>query len=406
MKTGSDLQATGRERRLLILTARLSLDRRTVAELQELLRQKIDWDTVISQSATHGTTGIIYKHLLDISAENIVPAEVMEKMRVIYLKITATGMLFLAQFKQVSERLAEEGIEIIVLKGASLIAGLYGDYGFRPMSDIDVLVHEKDWPRINRTLKELGYRSAEKDLERIPPKLARYDVEAHMQYYSRNGTCLEFQFDLLTIGIGMKDIAGVWARSREKELDGVKVRMLSPEDQLLHLTVHANRHGCMRLKWLVDITETIRQGDEIDWDLFVEIVRKENVQAIVYCTIDFVSGVFDSQLVPERIMNNLKPKKYKSAIWKAVWPKESLEAFNGRNEDAVTFYFYRIFSGWNLLNLVLMGRVKDKIEYQMKWLIPPMDWMSETYGKPKSLGLLKYYPLRVVDYKKKKKREI
>src|SRR3972149_8643858 len=110
-----------------------------------------------------------------------------------------------------------------------------------------------------------------------------------MQYVSQSGTCVELQFDLLTVGIGMKEIEGVWARSRESELDGVKVRMLSPEDQLLHLVVHANRHGCMRLKWLVDITESIRQGNEIDWRLFVEIIQRERVGTIVYCTLDYVS---------------------------------------------------------------------------------------------------------------------
>lgn len=402
----ANMPLTSAEQCLLLLSARLSLDEESAAELRSLLRKKIDWDVVITQSAMHGTTGILYKHLVDASLESSIPEDVLEKMRNLYLQIAASGIMQSAQFKQVSEELAVNKVEIILLKGAALITDVYGDYGLRAMSDIDVLVREQDWPIIYRILKKTGYRLVEKDFEQIPPKLTRYDVEAHVQYISHLGTCLEFQFDLLTIGIGMKDVGGVWARSREIERDGVKVRKLSQEDQLLQLLVHTNRHGCSRLKWIVDITESIHQGHDLDWELFITIVKREKVQAVAYYTLGHVERLIGSELAPREVMVKLKPRFYKSAIWRMVWPRKHLDEFRGRNEDAITFYVYRIFSGWNLLNLALMGRVMDKIDYQMKWIIPPVRWMSETYGERKLLRLIKYYPLRVVNYnlKKKKKR--
>ena len=392
----------GLERRLLVLTACLELDEDRAVELKELLQGKVDWDTVIAYSSMHGTAGIIYRHLLNISADNSVPEDVLERMRSIYLVITASNMQYLEQSKILAEQLAAEGLEIIFLKGSSLIESLYEDLGYRAMSDIDILVRERDWPSVSRILNRLEYRPGEKIFSQTPPKLTKYDVQAHIQYLSKNGVCLEFQFDLFTLGIGMRDIEGVWERSRQLSEDSLNVRTLSPEDQLLQMIIHVNRHGFMRLKWLIDITESVRRGDEIDWELFVKIARKEKIQPVVYLAIDYISKVFDFEIAPWAVMEQLKPKFYKRAIWKAVWPRKQLDEFNGRNEDVITFYFYRPFCVWNLFNYLLMGRALDKLYYQIRWIVPPMKWMAATYDRPESLELLKYYPKRMVNYGKRK----
>lgn len=402
---GKAVPLTGLERRLLILSAGISLDEDRAAELKELLQEKINWDVVILHSSMHGTAGILYRHIINLAAESHIPKDVLERMRSIYLMITASNMQYLAEYKRVSKELAAEDVEFIVLKGAALIEDLYGDYGFRTMSDVDILVRERDWPRINHILKRLGYSAAEKDFDQIPPKLSKYDVEAHIQYVSESGTCMEFQFDLFTLGIGMRDIEGVWARSRQSEQDDVIVWTLSPEDQLLQLIIHANRHGLMRLKWLVDITESVRRGAGINWDLFIDIARREKVQAVAYHTLNSIAEVFDCRIAPGEVMNQLKPRFFQSVIWRSVWPKKRLDEFNGRNEDVITFYYYRPFCGWNLLNFALMGRMLDKVRYQIRWIAPPLRWMAATYNRPESLELLKYYPKRMLNYGQRKKQK-
>ena len=59
--------------------------------------------------------------------------------------------------------------------------------------------------------------------------------------------------------------------------------MLSLADQLVHLSVHVQKHGFNRLIWLKDIDLLLRMGTEVDWRRAVEIAREEGVTASV-CT--------------------------------------------------------------------------------------------------------------------------
>ncbi len=382
---------------LLVSTARLHLADHRLAELERLLRQEIDWDKVVPASIYHGTAGLLLKHLLSIPAKKDIPAAVIDRLQSFYLRMTAMGMKQLAQFQEVAEALNQAGVELITLKGAVLAETLYGDLGLRPLSDVDVIARESDWQEICNVLAKLNYKSLADELKPLPPKLTRYDVKTHVQFVSPAGTYLEFQFDLFTVGIGMRDMAGVWDRSRWVEIGGVGRRVLGAEDQLLHLLVHANRHGCSRLKWIVDINEYLNENQDLDWNLFASIAQREKVISFVFQTLVYIEQLFDTPLISHEVLEQLRPNSFQQALWRAVWPRRQLYHFRGRDEDAICYYFYKPFSGWNLINFALAGRVRDKIGYQARWIVPSFDWMAQVYQQPKSLGLIKYYPLRLME---------
>lgn len=385
------------EWRLLVAVSRLELDDGVAREIKDVLRQPVDWDLVIHHSRPHGVVGLLYRHLTNPVVADLVPPQVIDQLKNNYMALTVLSMRQFNRFNLAAEALAAEDVEMITLKGAVLAEELYGDIGLRPLSDIDILVREEHWPAVFKVLKELGYSAAGKEFAEIPPKFTRYDVPDHMQYLLPDRTCLEFQFDLFTLGIGMLDIGGVWARSRPAVVAGARARVLSPEDQLLHLAVHANRHGCGRLKWLVDIAEFLRQNSgDLDWGLIAEIARLEKVTASVYSTLTHVERLFGERLIEPASLDKLKPAAHQQLLWKAVWPRKKLDRFDGRIEDGISFYFYRFFDGWNLINFAMMGRVKDKLAYQARLLVPSLSWMTKTYNKPVSLGLIKYYPIRVI----------
>lgn len=383
------------EWKLLIATARLQVDADCKSEISRLVKMDIDWDTLVSQSMIHGTSGLLFRHLSALQPEAGVPTDVMERLYGFYLSITASNLQQMAMFQKAADAFAAVGVDLILLKGAALAESLYGDIGLRPMSDVDMIIKEEDWPKVCKVLRSINYHSLGQDFENLPPKLTRYDVQTHVQCVSPLETCLEFQFDLFTMGIGMLDMEGVWKRSRDVVISGRAVRVPGPEDQLLHLLVHANRHGCSRLKWLVDIAEYMRQCETIDWNLLETIARREKVTAVIYMTIRHIERLLGTELAPGVIMERLRPHGFQRFVWNYLWPQEQIAEFKGRYEDGICYYFYRPFSGWNILNFVLVGRVRDKMAYQARWIAPSLTWMAETYGQPKSLKLLKYYPLRL-----------
>ncbi|MFA5816014.1 MAG: nucleotidyltransferase family protein [Bacteroidales bacterium] len=393
------------EWRMLIATARLELDDASKSEIIQVAGLDVDWSMLMHLSAVNGTAGLMFRHLSALSRQIDVPAEVISELGTIYLRITASSLQQMAQFKKVAGKSREAGVEMIVLKGAVLSESIYGDAGLRPMSDVDILIREADWLKVCEVLKLYKYTAHGQDFGSLPPRLTQYDIQTHLQFLSPVETCLEYQFDLFTIGIGMLDMPGVWKRSIEAEVGGEKVRVPGTEDQLLHLIIHANRHGCSRLKWLVDIAESLRQSTEVDWDLFVEIARREKVVAIIYMTIKHIEHLLGPGLVPQHIMDRITPRGYQRMVWNYLWPQEKLDGLDGRYEDGICYYFYKPLSGWNLLNFILMGRIRDKLCYQARWIAPSLDWMAEYYGERKSIRLLRLYPVRMADRMRKDRAE-
>lgn len=392
------------EWRLLILGSRLELDEARARELQSIIEAgSVDWEALIRISSMHGTIGLLYRNIVALGLEASVPEGIMSRMKETYFAIAAYGMRQLAEFRLFGEAMNEAGVAIMILKGAYLAESLYRDPGLRPLSDIDIIVHEEDWPRIYPVLKEEGFSSLEnKDFEAPPPKLARFDVQSHLQFAKDGGACLEFQFDLYTIGLGMVDIDGVWRRAVDAEVNGVPVKVPGPEDNLLHMVVHANRHGCSRLKWLVDIAETLSNNMALDWNLIVEIARREKIDACVYLTLKHVEEVFGERLVNPAAIIALKPTGIQQRAWSYVWPRQELMEFRGRSEDGICFYYYRPWSGWNLVNFALMGRVRDKLALQARWIFPPMAWMEQVYGRKSRKGMIGTYLRRLTDYVREK----
>lgn len=65
--------------------------------------------------------------------------------------------VYLTTLKRVAQGLKAEQIEFAAFKGPLLQHDLYHDYFDRPSSDIDILVHEKDFQRASACLQNMGY---------------------------------------------------------------------------------------------------------------------------------------------------------------------------------------------------------------------------------------------------------
>ncbi|MCH1922241.1 nucleotidyltransferase family protein, partial [Shewanella sp. A3A] len=59
------------------------------------------------------------------------------------------------------------------------------------------------------------------------------------------------------------DVDVMLARRRHHDLSAVSLPMLDPEDQALHVAVHAAQAGANRLMWLADVYYA---SQDVDWD--------------------------------------------------------------------------------------------------------------------------------------------
>lgn len=136
-------------------------------------------------------------------------------------------------------RFIERDIPVILLKGAAFAGTLYPDNAPRLGVDLDLLVREEEFDQACELLGETMY----------PVILAEDRAATHALQFERVflakdglGPTVELHRQLTNPYIFTIDQSSLWAASRRHpRFNSELVRMLGPEDSLLHLAVHAGR---------------------------------------------------------------------------------------------------------------------------------------------------------------------
>ena len=105
----------------------------------------------------HSVVPIIFQELHKLNVDGVKPSgEIQEIFRKSYISAVYLSSLQDFGVEEFGEKLAEQGIEYIPVKGY-VIKKLYPEPELRTMSDIDFLIREEDRIKVDEILKNLGY---------------------------------------------------------------------------------------------------------------------------------------------------------------------------------------------------------------------------------------------------------
>jgi hypothetical protein len=137
--------------------------------------------------------------------------------------------------------------------------------------------------------------------------------------------------------------------------------MLSREDQVVQLSVHAHKHGFNRLIWLKDIDLLLRMwGEALDWSLVSSIARKEGVRSSVWYTLHLSRLILGTPVSPA-LLALFKPGRFLRVLYSYVWSPERIANLNGHmRRRAVQFHAAESWKGM-IPSLLLMGRRGDRL---------------------------------------------
>ena len=162
--------------------------------------------------------------------------------RDLYLATLALNQARLVTTRQVLAAAERRALRLVPIKGIALVldeARGYGDPGARPMIDVDLLSPAGDLPAAAELLRELGFAQVEP-----PRQAARRAAGAIHDTKWRRGPILLELHDRLWHELGVTaDAAPLIGRAICRDLDGVGVFTLLPEDHLYLVLVHAALHG-------------------------------------------------------------------------------------------------------------------------------------------------------------------
>ncbi|MFI5114669.1 MAG: nucleotidyltransferase family protein [Terriglobales bacterium] len=242
---------------LLCACAGVELAPERAARIANWKESQPEWNEFFRMAEHHGVRALAARNL-NAHARGL-PPEIEQGLRSEYEENIRRNLWFAGELARIAERFEKKKLQAVPYKGPALAESVYGDLALRNFSDLDFLIAPADFEAAKQALAELGYLPSQElspEAERLWLRIGyerAFDGPA-----GRN--LVELQWRVLPhfYGVDLR-IDDLLARSGRAALGGREVPALAPEDLLLVLCLHAAKHLWMRLIWVCDIAEALRQ---------------------------------------------------------------------------------------------------------------------------------------------------
>jgi hypothetical protein len=309
-----------------------------------------DWMEVLRLADSSRVTAFVLqavkRHGIDL------PPETMRSLAGSAARVVARNMVVDLDLGRAADALRGASIRAMALKGPGLARTIYPEQSLRPYDDLDLSVHGADPDRVAAALEQAGFREIPK---------ANTSASASRDFVANTThTLLEIHGDLLEIGLPPRCDQQRWGRA--VPVPGLAgLEMLAPEDQLVHLTFHAHKHGFNRLIWLKDIDMLVRKaGAGLDWDLVDSVSRREELRSSVWLALDFARAMLGTP-VPPSVLRSLGPAAATRALYRLAWPPANVHSLRGHmRRRAVQFVTSESWRGM-LTSAIFMGRRLERV---------------------------------------------
>jgi len=344
-----------------------------------------NWNNVIQEAEKHGVAPLVHARIRTYYPNISLPSSIERKLRKKYLRKSGSSILLYNELSKVLEHLKNNDMPVIVLKGPHLAEAIYGNRAVRPMNDFDLLFRKDDLTKIGKKLEELGYTAS-----RYYSVEAECAVHSDFPAYIKPGSIgIEVHWTLESPKSPFNiDIDGIWQRAWQAKIAGVDTCVLSIEDLILHLCIHASYHHRLTFGLLpfCDITATLsRYQKEIDWELLIHRAYQWRAGNTLYLTLLLTRDLMDAD-VPEAVLEELEPNNLDP------------EVLNWAQEQIFSAPVGSLLMTYNLSRLWGNHRFQYKAATLLQAVFPSPEVMATKYPiSPSSKRIYLYYPIRLKD---------
>jgi hypothetical protein len=236
-----------------------------------------------------------------------VSADVYARLTILDRDIRERTRRMLANAVELLAALQEEGVAAVPTKGAVLAARYYPDPLLRPLTDLDILVHERDLDRAGAVLLKLGYRLHSRSAEDLVYLRGEFrghgwspdNVHPVEMHYAVREEYAGLAFDLSD---------AIWRHNtRSAYWHGIDALLPDTAALLLHVCAHATSDWLIRrgrLYQICDLKLLAGRMTPDDWDVFAAAIGPENSR-YVYPALAFALKYADLP-VPVGLLERLR----------------------------------------------------------------------------------------------------
>jgi hypothetical protein len=326
---------------------------------------EVDWNALVKYFHKEGMAGIAYQCLRDRQ----LPAQIHSTLAGLYHGNVARNLNFVAALDSLEKALAQAALEVMTLKGASLMAHIYPNIGLRPMEDLDLLVRPADHQCLVRILVELGYRQNKRRTYSFVKGKTVLDIHCSPLNTDR----IRNRSHLLPTGLD-----AIWARSAAWESGYRWIRRPDAADNVLLLAQHLMKHNFSRLIWLEDIYRILSSADNRLWDLLLERADQLQQQKSLAYTLYLLQDYYGLALPVNKGTAGLPPSLSRF--------EKTLLNFS-RHSEPLTFLA-------PLMAVLSIRGFKKRLHFCFENLFPRKEVLASEFGRSSRRSRILFFPMR------------
>ncbi|MDQ7041879.1 MAG: nucleotidyltransferase family protein [Rhodothermus sp.] len=283
------------EAQVLTLAARTQLEASAVGRLQQLLARPLDWERLYRWSVRHGMVALVYRNLLQAAPEAL-PLWWRHRMEAEARALAIHNLHQTQELLRLVTCLEREEIPVLPFKGPALAALIYGDPAARVYVDIDLLVRRSDFRRARQVIESMGYQ-AHKPLHGADEE-AYLDTQLGFEFVHESRDFiveLHWAFFYTIYDLPLDPVA-IWARHQQVVFAGHTIRTMAPEDLLLYLVIHGNKHRWLKLTWVADVAELLRRYPELEGSFVRQQARRLGVERVLAIGLTLAAELLDAPI--------------------------------------------------------------------------------------------------------------
>ncbi len=326
----------------------------------------INWRSLSEAMRREGLAGIVYRYV----KHEGVPASELEKIKNYYHIIAAQNIIHLQALEHLEGVLGPEKIEIMTLKGASLLGQIYPSVGLRPMEDLDLMVRPEDRERFVRLLNLAGYQQNSKRSNRF----TKGDVVIDLHTHALNTDRIKSREDLFPGGM-----RPIWESSIPWDSDCRWVRRPDDVDNILLLSQHFLKHYFSRLIWLEDIYRLMGNRDQIFWRKLLNRADQLQQTKLLSYTLYLLNQYYDFEPPPGSGAQTLTGEisSLERTLLKLNRQRRSFELLA------------------QIMAFFCIGGINKRIRFGLENLFPRKEIMKSEFGSVVGKNRALFYPVRL-----------
>jgi len=370
---------------LMLLSSRQNLNANEQNNYIRLINNVDNWDEYVKYVIAHQAGPLMYKKVKSLSLTHKIPKTAMAMLHQSWLKTLGRSMVLIEHFRNTMDAFNKAGLTAIAMKGIYLSDWLYSEVGLRQFSDIDLLLKPKEALEALEILKNLGYSSSTIYMANFYKKHNNKNEFVHYPPMTLNGVSIEIHTRLYSNNADFNvEIDDLFDNALMSKVQGVKSFIFSPEDMLINLCLHMEKHfrgGAFQLTGFYDISNILDIFNEIiDADKLMKICRKYSVEKYVYKYFHLCNIYFLTSLPSISGIENYLPDN-----------KDHL-LFNKRLQmDRSYVNFFDTYGK----NVQSFNKLSDKFRYILHFIIPSPEYLTNRYRLKSKILLPLYYVYRI-----------